>query len=35
MLDKTKTVAWIGLAILVLVGYMAYNQYKQTPVAVK
>jgi hypothetical protein len=33
MFDKTKTVAWIAVAILVLVGYLAYTQY-QKPVAV-
>lgn len=32
-MDKTKTVAWMAVAILVLVGYLAYKQYKSTATA--
>lgn len=33
MLNQTKTVAWIAIGILVLVGWMAYTQYQSTPKA--
>lgn len=29
MFDKTKTAVWIGIAILVLVAYIAYGDYKK------
>lgn len=34
MLNQTKTVAWIAVAILVLVGYVAYDLYKKNNPAV-
>lgn len=35
-MEKTKTVAWIAIGILVLVAYLAYNQYsKNNPTVVK
>jgi hypothetical protein len=31
MFDKTKTVAWIAVAILVLVAYTAWTLYEAKP----
>ena len=35
MLNQTKTVAWIAISILVLVGYIAYDLYEKKNPAVK
>ena len=34
MLNQTKTVAWIAIGVLVLVGYIAYDLYTKNNPAV-
>lgn len=34
MLNQTKTVAWIAIAVLVIVSYVAYDLYKKNNPAV-
>lgn len=33
MFDKTKTVAWMAVAILILVAYLAWHQYNKPATA--
>jgi len=33
MLNQTKTVAWIAIGVLVLVGYIAYDLYEKNSAA--